>query len=76
MTVDIFAVVVAGALAGAGLGMASIRYIEGLLYGVKGTDPAMLALPPIAILAVAVLAALPAVVRAVRIDPVTMLRSE
>jgi hypothetical protein len=36
----------------------------------------MLALPSVAILAAALLAALPAVIRAVRIDPVTMLRSE
>ena len=37
---------------------------------------AMLALPSLTILAAALLAALPAVIRAVRIDPVGMLRSE
>ena len=36
----------------------------------------MLALPSCTILAVALLAALPAVFHAVRIDPVTMLRAE
>jgi hypothetical protein len=56
--------------------MASVRYIETLLYQVKPTDLAMLALPAFAILAAAFLAALPAVIHAVRIDPVTMLRAD
>jgi hypothetical protein len=56
--------------------MASVRYIETLLYQVKPGDPAMLALPACTILAAALLAALPAVFHAVRIDPVAMLRSE
>jgi hypothetical protein len=38
--------------------------------------PAMLAVPWFTILAVALLAAVPAVIHAIRIDPVTMLRSE
>jgi ABC-type antimicrobial peptide transport system permease subunit len=75
VTVDVFAMVLAGALAGFALGMASVRYIEALLYQVKATDLAMLALPSLIIVAVALLAALPAVIRAVRIDPVAMLRS-
>jgi hypothetical protein len=37
--------VLVGALAGLVLGMASVRYIETLLYQVKATDPPMLALP-------------------------------
>ncbi len=76
VTVDIFAMVLAGSLAGIVLGIASVRYIETLLYGVKATGAAALALPMLTIFAVALLAALPAVMRAVRIDPVTMLRSE
>jgi hypothetical protein len=56
--------------------MASVRYIETLLYQVKPTDPTMLAVPSSAILAAAVLAALPAVVHAVRPDPASMLRAE
>ena len=75
VTVDVFAMVLAGTLAGFALGMASVRYIEALLYQVKATDLAMLALPSLIIVAVALLAALPAVIRAVRIDPVAMLRS-
>jgi putative ABC transport system permease protein len=43
---------------------------------VKATDVVVLALPSLAILAAALVAALPAVIRAVRTDPVTMLRAD
>jgi predicted lysophospholipase L1 biosynthesis ABC-type transport system permease subunit len=76
VTVDVLSMVLAGALAGLALGMASVRYIETLLYQVKPTDLGVLALPTLTILTVALLAALPAVIRAVRIDPVAMLRAE
>jgi predicted permease len=76
VTMQIFGVVLAGAAAGLAAGMAAVRYIEALLYQVKATDLAMLALPSLAILAAAVLAALPAVIHAVRIDPVTIMRVE
>jgi ABC-type antimicrobial peptide transport system permease subunit len=76
VAMDVLAMVAAGALAGMALGLASVRYIESLFFQVKATDPAMLALPLFAILAAALLAALPAVIHAVRIDPVSMLRSE
>jgi predicted permease len=76
VTVEIFSMVFFGAAFGLALGMASARYIEALLYQVKATDFGMLAFPSIAILAVALLAALPAVIRAVRIDPSIMLRTE
>ena len=58
------------------LGLVSARYMESLFYQVKATDPAMLAIPSVAIVAAAFLAALPAVIHAVRIDPVSMLRAE
>jgi putative ABC transport system permease protein len=73
---DVFSMVLLGAVAGIGLGLASVRLIESLFYQVKPTDLAMLAFPSLAILAGALLAALPAVIRAVRIDPVKMLRAE
>ena len=76
VTVEVFGMVLMGALAGVALGMASVRYIETLLYQVKAGDPAMLALPSLTILAAALLAALPAVYHAVRIDPVAMLRAD
>jgi ABC-type lipoprotein release transport system permease subunit len=56
--------------------MASVRYIESLLYQVKTSDLGFLTLPALAILAAALLAALPAVMHAVRVDPATVLRSE
>ena len=76
VTAEIASWVVVGAIAGLGLGMVSVRPIETLLYQVKPTDVPMLALPSLILLAAAMLAALPAVVHAVRIDPVEMLRSE
>jgi predicted lysophospholipase L1 biosynthesis ABC-type transport system permease subunit len=76
VTLEVFSMVLAGALVGAALGLASARYIESLLYQVKSTDAGMLALPSITILAAAVLAALPAVIRAVRIDPANTLRAD
>jgi ABC-type lipoprotein release transport system permease subunit len=61
---------------GVALGLASARYLESLLFQVKATDLRVLALPALTIAAAALLAALPAVIRAVRIDPVAMLRAE
>ena len=76
VTVDVFSMVLVGAVAGLALGVTSVRYIESLLYGVKAADVAMLLLPSMTILTAALLAAVPAVIRAVKIDPVTMLRAE
>ena len=63
-------------MAGLTLGLAAARSIESLLYGVKATDVAMLALPSLTILGSALVAALPAVLRAVHIDPAAMLRAD
>jgi len=76
VTTDVFAMVLVGAVAGVGLGMLSVRYVEALFYQVKATDLQMLALPSLAILAGAFLAALRPVMQAVRIEPVSMLRAE
>jgi predicted permease len=76
VTVEVLWMVLAGGLAGIGIGLASVKYVESLIYDVKATDMAMLALPSLTILSIALLAALPAVFRALRIDPVHMLRSE
>ena len=73
---EAFSMVLLGAVAGIALGMASVRYIETLLYEVKGTDIGMLLVPSLTITAAASLAALPAVIRAVRIDPVEILRAD
>jgi predicted permease len=76
VTMDVFAMVLVGAVAGIGLGMLSVRYVESLFYQVKATDMQMLAFPAVAILAGAFLAALRPVMQAVRIEPVSMLRAE
>jgi putative ABC transport system permease protein len=76
VTMDIFTMTVVGAAAGLGIGMASVRFIETLFFQVKATDLAMLMLPGAVIAAAALLAAMPAVIHAVRIDPAETLRSE
>ena len=76
VTVTVFSMVLAGSVAGLALGVVSVRYIESLLYQVHGTDWVVLALPALTVVAAALLAAAPAVVRAMRIDPVQMLREE
>jgi hypothetical protein len=76
LVLHLFALVLAGSLIGIILGFVSARFIETLLFEVKATDVDVLALPTVTIFAVALLAALPAIARAVRIDPATMLRLE
>ena len=70
------AMVLAGAVVGVAAGLAASRSFASLLYDVKATDASTLAMPAALIFGAAVLAALPAVWRAVRIDPVILLRSE
>ena len=70
------ALVLAGSIFGITLGIASVRFIESLLFEINAKDFAALGLPAVIILAVALLSSLPAMIRAVRIDPVSMLRSE
>jgi putative ABC transport system permease protein len=74
VTMEAFAMVLAGAVVGIGLGLISARQVESLLFQVRATDFTVLALPSLTILAAAFLSALPAVIRAVRIDPAAMLR--
>jgi len=76
VTGRVFLMVLAGAAVGLIGGMASVRFVASLLYGVKGTDLQMMLLPGLVVLFAAVLAAAPAVVRAVKVDPVIMLRAE
>jgi predicted permease len=73
---SVFTMVVAGLAAGVGLGLASARYMESLFFQVKASDGSMLVLPCAVILAVATVATVPAVLRALRIDPVEILRAE
>jgi predicted permease len=75
-TRTVFAMLLLGSVAGVALGLGAQRYIGDLLYGVRATDWQMLALPVVTILGAAALAALPPVMRALRVDPVTTLRAE
>lgn len=72
----VFAMVLLGAGVGLMLGLASERFVASLLYGVKGTEISMMTLPAVVLLLAVALAAAPAVIRAIRIDPAVMLRSE
>ena len=65
-----------GAVAGAGLGVVAARSVESLLFGVRIADPRLLLAPAACILAVALVAALRPVLRAVRVDPANTLRAE
>ena len=76
VTGEVFSMVIAGAAVGLTLGIVSSRYVESLLYGVRATEARMLAFPALVVLAAAVVAAIPAVLRALRIDPLSLLRSE
>ncbi len=68
--------VLAGAVVGLAPAMGSVRCVHSLLYGVGGTTISAIVTPMIVLLAAAVCAAVPAVLRAVRIDPAIMLRAE
>jgi ABC-type antimicrobial peptide transport system permease subunit len=76
VTGDVFAMVLAGAAAGMALGIASVRYLEALLFQIKPGGFSTVVTPLAVIFATAALAALPAIWRAVRIDPVSMLRAD
>jgi ABC-type antimicrobial peptide transport system permease subunit len=76
VTAGVFTMALLGALTGLALGLASVRYIEPLLYQVRPTELRVLVIPSLAILGAAVLAAIPAVIHAVEIDPATLLRAE
>jgi putative ABC transport system permease protein len=65
-----------GTAAGLTLGLVSTRLIESLLYRVKGSDPVQLAAPCLIVLLAAIVAAAPAVARALHINPVDLLRAE
>jgi ABC-type antimicrobial peptide transport system permease subunit len=76
VTAGISFAVVTGVFAGLLLGLGLTRFLQSLLYGVKATDIFMLALPCSIILAVSCVAAVPALLRAIHVDPSTMLRAD
>jgi predicted permease len=76
VTFDVFLMIVLGGCAGVALGFGAARYVESLFYQVKATDAYMIAMPTCAILLTALVATLPAVLRALRTDPTEILRAE
>ena len=76
VTFDVLSLVLLGAIAGLSLGMVSVRYIGTLLYEVRPAGIGALGPPSLVLIAAAILAALPPVIRAIRVDPVAVLRAE
>jgi predicted permease len=76
VTGGISVAVTTGVFAGLVCGLGVTRYIQSLLYQVRATDIVMLAVPCSIILAVACMAAVPALLRAIHVDPSTMLRAD
>jgi ABC-type lipoprotein release transport system permease subunit len=76
VTLDVFLMIALGGCAGVALGGCAARYVESLFYQVKATDADIIALPACAILLTAIVATLPAVLRALRTDPTEILRAE
>lgn len=76
VTANVFLMVAVGAIFGLVLGVAASRILVSLLFEVKATDWTMMAAPWTVLLVTALVAAIVPVMRAVRIDPVEMLRAE
>ncbi len=76
ITIEIVTLMLAGVLVGAALGRSSVRYLGTLLYQVMPTDLANFAIPTLIILAAGAVAGLPAVIRAVQVDPANVLRAD
>jgi ABC-type antimicrobial peptide transport system permease subunit len=76
VTLDVFQMIALGGCAGIALGFGAARYVTSLFYQVKATDAEMIAMPACAILLAALVATLPAVLRALRTDPTEILRAE
>jgi len=76
VTLDVFLMIALGGCAGVALGFGAARSVASLFYQVKATDADMIALPMCALLLTALVATLPAVLRALRTDPTEILRTE
>jgi putative ABC transport system permease protein len=76
ITSRIAVVLASGAVVGIALGLVAVRSLTALLFGVQPTDPQQLAIPLVAIVGSAVLAATPPVLRAIRVNPTVVLRAD
>jgi predicted permease len=76
VTREMVLMVALGAIVGLAGGLGFGRLVEKLLFQVKAVDPIVLLTPMCTLAAAAALAALPPILRAVRIDPAQTLRAE
>jgi ABC-type antimicrobial peptide transport system permease subunit len=76
ITAQLLGMLAVGSAAGLGAGLASEHYLQTLLYGVTVRDTGMLMVPLLTLFTVSLLAAMPPVLRAVRIDPAVTLRAD
>ena len=76
LTARFFRMLILGGTAGVAIGLASVRYVEPLLYEVRPTALRALLLPALAMLGVAIISAIPAMVHALKIDAARLLRAE
>ena len=76
VTAGLMGMVGLGLLIGLAGGVACGRFVEGLLFDVKSTDPGAVVAPLLTLLGAALLAAVPPAIRAVQVDPAQTLRSE
>ena len=65
-----------GVVIGLGAALATTRWVESLLFGLKPNDPLTIALAALALFAVAVVAGYLPARRAARVDPLVALRHE
>jgi putative ABC transport system permease protein len=76
VTLPLFAMIAIGASTGLAAGFFSVQFLNDLFFQVRPTDAAILAFPSITLLLAAIIAAAPAVLRAIHTDPALTLRSE
>ena len=76
VTSEFFSIVVGGAAVGAGLGMAAGHSADALLYEVMPSDTGILLGTVLTILIISAIAAIAPVARAVRIEPMAVLKIE
>jgi predicted permease len=76
VTTEVFGMLLLGAAIGVAMGVASEHYVAGLLFEVSAADWRMVTTPAATILLTSLAAAFPPVIRAIRIDPAKMLRTE
>jgi predicted permease len=76
VSVPLLTMVVTGTVVGLALGIATARYVSSLLFMVRATDLSMLIWPCMAMIAASFIASLQPIMRAIHIQPASLLRME